>query len=126
MKSSAKLLQKFLGEAPFLIDTANKQFSGLSETQINWKPSEEKWSIGECIEHLVVTHKLYNSKIKEPQPIFENSGEGSFNYKHTLSGMIILKYVDPNTTTRTKTFKIFKPSMKQTDTNIIRSFCEEV
>jgi hypothetical protein len=77
MKSPAKLLQKFLGEAPFLIDTANKQFSGFSETQINWKPSEEKWSIGECIEHLVVTHKLYNSKIKELQLLFEDSGEGS-------------------------------------------------
>jgi len=62
MKNSAKLLQKFLGEAPLLIDDANKQFSGLSESQINWKPSEERWSIGECIEHLVVTHKLYNSK----------------------------------------------------------------
>jgi hypothetical protein len=126
MKNSTKLLQKYLGEAPLLIDTANKQFGGLSETQTNWKPSEEKWSIGECIEHLVVTHKLYNSKIKELQPIFEESGEGSLKFKHTFSGRMILKYVDPNTTTRTKTFKVFKPSMKQTDTNIIRSFCEEV
>ena len=126
MKSSANLLQKFLGEAPLLIDTANKQFSRLSETQINWKPSEEKWSIGECIEHLVVTHKLYNSKIKKHQPFFEDSGGGSFKFKHTFSGMIILKYVDPNSATRAKTFKIFKPSMIQTDTNIIRSFCKEV
>jgi len=42
MKNSDKLLQIFLSEAPLLIDTANKQFSGLSEMQINWKPSEEK------------------------------------------------------------------------------------
>ncbi len=58
MKNSAKLLQKFLSEALILIDNATEQFSGLSENQINWKPSEEKWSIGECIDHLVVTHKL--------------------------------------------------------------------
>jgi len=126
MKNSYKLLQIFLSEAPLLIDTANKQFSDLSETQINWKPSEEKWSIGECIDHLAVTHKLYNSKIKELQPLFEDLGEGSFKFKHTFSGRMILKYVDPNSTTRTKTFEVFRPSMRQINTNIIGSFCEEV
>jgi len=126
MKSPTNLLRKFLVEAPLLIETTNKQFSGLSETQINWKPSEEKWSIGECIEHLDVTHKLYNSKIKELQRLFKDSGEGSLKFKHTFSGRMILKYVDPNSTTRSKTFKIFKPSMRQINTNTISSFCEEV
>jgi len=126
MKNSAKIAQKILSEAPLLIDTATKQFSGLSENQINWKPSEEKWSVGECLDHLVVTHKLYNSKIKELQPLFEDSDEGSFKFNHTLSGRMILKFVDPNSTTKAKTFKVFKPTMSQINTNIIRSFCEEV
>jgi hypothetical protein len=126
MKSSANLLQKFLSEAPLLIEEANEQFSGLSESQINWKPSTEKWSIGECIKHLVITHKLYNSKIKELQPLFKDSGRDSINFKHSFSGRMILKYVDPDSATRAKTFKIFKPSSKQINTNIIRSYCEEV
>lgn len=126
MKNSDKLLKIFLNEAPILIDTATKQFSGLSEKQINWKPSEEKWSVGECVDHLVVTHKLYNSKIKEVQPMFGDSDEGAFKFKHTFSGRMILKYVDPDSTTRAKTFKVFKPSMRQINTNIIGSFCEEV
>ena len=126
MKRSDKLLQKFLDEAPLLIDFAKEQFSGLTEAQINWKPSEEKWSIGECIDHLVVSHRLYNSKIKEFQPSIISSGKDSYNFKHTFSGRMILKYVDPNSSTRTKTFRVFKPSMKQINTNIIRSFCEEV
>jgi hypothetical protein len=109
-----------------LIDTATKQFSSLTENQINWKPSEKKWSVGECIDHLVVTHKLYNSKIKELQPLFKDSDEGSFEFKHTFSGRMILKYVDPNSTTKAKTFKVFKPSLREINTNIIRSFCEEV
>jgi len=126
MKSSTKLLEKFLGEASLLIDIANEQFSGLSEAQINWKPSEKKWSIGECLDHLAATHKLYNSKIKELQPFVEHPGEDSLKFKHTFSGRMILKYVDPNSTTRTKTFKVFKPSMRQINTNTISSFCEEV
>jgi hypothetical protein len=126
MNNSTNLLTEFLGEAPLLIDIANKQFSGLSETQINWKPSEEKWSIGECIDHLTVTHKSYNSKIKQLKPLNKDSTKGSVQFKHTFSGRIILKYVDPNSTTRTKTFKVFEPSTRNIKTNIIKSFCEEV
>lgn len=126
MKNSTELLQKFLSEAPILIDTATTQFISLTENQINWKPYEKKWSVGECLDHLVVTHKLYNSKIKELQPLFKDSDEGSFEFKHTFSGRMILKYVDPNSTTKAKTFKVFKPSLREINTNIIGSFCEEV
>ena len=126
MKNSDEILQKFLSEVQLLIDTATKQFGSLSENQINWKPSAEKWSIGECIEHLVVTQKLYNSKLTELQLLFEDLGEGSFKFKHTFSGRLILKYVDPDSTTRTKTFKVFKPIIRQINTNIISSFCEGV
>ncbi len=126
MKSPDKLLQKFLSEAPLLIETATKQFGGLSEKQINWKPSEEKWSIGECIDHLDVTHKLYSYQIKGLQPLIDDSSKGLFKFKHTFSGRMLLKYVDPDSPKKVKTFKIFKPSMRQINTNIIRSFCEEV
>jgi hypothetical protein len=126
MNSTAKLIEKFLSEAPLLIETANKKFSGLSESQINWKSSKERWSIGECVEHLVITQNLYNSKIKELQPLFANSSEGEVKFKHTFGGRMILKYVDPDSTTTTKTFKVFNPSSKQINTDIIRSFCEEV
>jgi len=126
MKSSSEILEKFLNEAPLLIGEVNKRLSGLSESQINWKFSEERWSIGECIEHLVITQKLYNSKINELQPLIKTPGEGEFTFKHTFSGRMILKYVDPNSATRSKTFKVFKPALKQTNANIIGSFCEEV
>ena len=126
MKSSAKLIEKFLSEAPILIETTNKKFSNLTELQINWKPSEERWNVGECIEHLVITQNLYNSKIKELQPLFETSDKGEFKFKHTFSGRMILKYVDPDSDTRSKTFKVFKPASKKINTSIFGSFCEEV
>lgn len=126
MKSSAKLLEKFLSEAPLLIETVNKQFSNLTELQINWKPSEERWSVGECIEHLAITQNLYNLKFIKLQSLFETSEEGEFKFKHTFSGRMILKYVDPESATRSKTFKVFKPASKKINTSIIGSFCEEV
>ncbi|RKY94112.1 MAG: hypothetical protein DRQ01_03130, partial [Ignavibacteriae bacterium] len=57
---------------------------------------------------------------------FEDISNGSIKFKHTFSGRLILKYVDPNSTTRTKTFNVFKPTMRQINTSIIRSFSKEV
>ncbi|GMR25725.1 MAG: hypothetical protein BMS9Abin39_1047 [Ignavibacteria bacterium] len=126
MQNPEELLQQFLKEAPNLIDSCTKQFGELTETQINWKPSERKWSIGECLAHLVVTHKLYNTKISKLQTKFKQSVGGSSMFKHTFFGRMILKYVDPDSKKRSKTFKIFKPEARKIDTNIINSFCEEV
>jgi hypothetical protein len=31
----------------------------LSEAQLNWKPSPQQWSVGQCLEHLAVSTELY-------------------------------------------------------------------
>lgn len=33
--------------------------SGLDEGQFNWRPSPDRWSIGQCIEHLNITAERY-------------------------------------------------------------------
>jgi uncharacterized damage-inducible protein DinB len=38
---------------------ARKNFGHLSAEQLNWKPSAEAWSVGQCLEHLIVTNKSY-------------------------------------------------------------------
>ena len=32
---------------------------GLSEAQLNWRPGEGRWSVAECLDHLLVTNALY-------------------------------------------------------------------
>lgn len=34
-------------------------FGQLSAAQLNWKPSAEKWSIAQCLDHLMVTNSSY-------------------------------------------------------------------
>ena len=33
----------------------------LSSTQLNWKPDPKSWSVGQCIDHVIVTNELYFS-----------------------------------------------------------------
>src|ERR1041385_8278576 len=32
---------------------------GLSPEQLNWKPTEDLWSVGQCLHHLYVANEVY-------------------------------------------------------------------
>jgi DinB superfamily len=42
-----------------------KAFGKLSAEQINWKPSETDWSVGQCFEHLIKSNELFFDKLDE-------------------------------------------------------------
>lgn len=44
---------------------AQKTFGKLSPEQINWRPSAEGWSIGQCFEHLIKANELFYDKLDE-------------------------------------------------------------
>ena len=46
-----------LEELKAVADDARRDFGTLSATQINWKPSAEQWSVGQCFEHLIKTNR---------------------------------------------------------------------
>lgn len=38
---------------------ARKVFGSLSAAQLNWKPSQQQWSVGQCFEHLIKTNESF-------------------------------------------------------------------
>jgi hypothetical protein len=40
-------------------DDARRDFGGLTPAQLNWKPSPERWSVGQCFEHLIKTNQAF-------------------------------------------------------------------
>ena len=45
------------------LDTTDRRASdlarGLSPAQLNWKPAENLWSVGQCLQHLFATNEVY-------------------------------------------------------------------
>lgn len=35
------------------------EFASLSEPQLNWKPSESSWSVGQCLDHLILSKRFF-------------------------------------------------------------------
>lgn len=56
-------------------EDARATFGGLSPEQLNWKPAENSWSVGQCFEHIMKTNEQFG-------PEFEKLASG--NRKNTL------------------------------------------
>ena len=112
MITSKDVIEKFLSEAPKLKTIISNDFGELNEDQLNFKPSPDKWSIGECIDHLVVSHDQYLKNIRKVDVESIEPGNDSKPYKHTIFGNILVNSVSPEATRKVKTFKVFKPIHK--------------
>lgn len=51
-------------------DDARANFGSLSSEQLNWKPAETSWSVGQCIEHIIKTNEQF-------YPEFEKLANGT-------------------------------------------------
>lgn len=40
-------------------DDARATFGGMTSDQLNWKPSENGWSVGQCFDHLIKTNEQF-------------------------------------------------------------------
>lgn len=58
-------MNEVISELQKISDDAQKTFGGLSGEQINWKPSAEGWSVGQCFEHLIKTNELFYDELEK-------------------------------------------------------------
>lgn len=117
--NTKELLNDFLNLTEAAKKSAEK-FLNLSYNQINWRPADSQWSIGECFEHLVRTNRKYleefrRKKIRTPEST-------DTNFRHTLIGKMILRTVMPDYKRKLRTSKAFNPMGSSISINIIQDF----
>lgn len=54
-----KFMNEIIPELQKISADALEKFGALSPAQINWRPSADGWSIGQCFEHLIKTNELF-------------------------------------------------------------------
>ncbi len=95
-------------------------FGELTENQLNWKPASDKWSVGECISHLVVTNKTYYPALnKITKGEYSSSLWAKISPLSGVWGNLLLKTVSPENAKKTKTAGIFQPSKSSISKEII-------
>lgn len=62
-------LDEIVDELQMISEKASETFGNLSKEQINWRPSETGWSIGQCLDHLIKSNDEF-------KPTFEKLKAG--------------------------------------------------
>lgn len=104
-------------------EKATQAFADISLEQLNWKPSEEGWSIGQCLDHLIISDCLYF-------PVFKRIAEGKFEIKfwenwnplNSLFGKMLVSQVQETSRKKLKAPRIFEPSQSYIDWGILERF----
>lgn len=123
---SENLLQTVIAEAGKNAAEARSVVSGLSDAQLNWKPSPDKWSIAQCLEHLTAASTGFNSYFVETlargRQRFPAASPPA--YHPTFMGRWLIKHVEPESPRKLRAPRIFKPSASNVH-NALDSFLEQ-
>ena len=95
----------------------------LSEYQLNWQPAAGKWSIAQCLDHLMVTNeKYFPSFEKILAHTYTPSLWQRINPFTKLTGRSFLKNISEVPDKKFKAPKIFAPASSQYRTGVITDF----
>ena len=134
MSAAAPAVAFYQAPLPVLIEVANTvapqvrtDFGRLRADQLNWKPGADKWSVGQCIDHLIVSNAEYF-------PIFDRVLQGkkttntvweSLPGLPRMWGQMLIKSVSPDGARKQKAPKILAPTSSAVDPGIIIRFIDQ-
>jgi len=119
-------LPSILAEGSCVTDETKRVFGRLSAEQVNWKPSEREWSIGQCFDHLIISNRPF-------VPIFEEILAGRRRRRiwermpllPRLFGGLLINALRADSGRRVKARPAFYPSSSHIAPAIIATFLEQ-
>jgi hypothetical protein len=98
-------------------------FHSLSAGQLNWKPSPDRWSIGQVIDHVIATNSTYFPIIEEiKNGTYKPHFNAKFGFLANFFGKLLLRSVQPEAQRKIKTFPPFEPSQSALPADIVAKF----
>jgi hypothetical protein len=109
---SGNLLETVEASAEKNSEDARTIAGDLNETQLNWKPVSNQWSIAQCLEHLAITSGKFDEYFARA---IARGGKKSDapttpGYKPSLVGGWLARQVDPVGGRNLRAPKIFRPT----------------
>ena len=118
------VISNFKPEAVANTTLALKNFAGLRDDQLNWKPAPERWSINQCLEHINITTRHWTKEVKR---VVESGGKKTDNageYHRTgIGGFLIRSLLTPKPR-KFKTSKNFDPPTTLDSKKVMKDFID--
>jgi DinB superfamily len=119
-------LSTLLAEGRLVTDETRRAFGQLSAEQINWKPGEGEWSIGQCFDHLIISNRPYLTIIEEVRE--GKKRQRAWERMPLLPrffGKLLIRTLRPDSGRKVKARPAFYPSTSHITPGIITSFIEQ-
>lgn len=114
---------EILDEVEAVAKDTEAVFGGLTAGQINWKPTADAWSIGQCFDHLVTANHEYFPQLDQ---IIKREKKTTMwqrmPFLPGFCGKLVIGAVSPTSEKKRKAPKIFHPSWSEIDPSIITTF----
>ena len=116
-------------DLPAVINAANNvasntrsTFGHLTPSQLNWKPSAERWSVAQCFDHLMTVNKGYFPAIDRVLAGQKRTLWESMPVLPGLMAKMVIKAVEPASTRKFKARKNFEAAQSDIRASIINDF----
>ncbi len=87
-----------------LTNSFNSEFASLTADEINWKPNAQKWSVAQCIHHLIVVNESYYPILDQVRnKTYYTPRYGKIGFITKFFGKIVLDAVNPDRRKKMKT-----------------------
>lgn len=115
--------QKYVTDIAKISRQVETEFGALTAEQLNWQQNPEKWSVAQCLEHLIKINSSYF-------PVFEQIINGnkkttfleSFPFLAHFFGNILLKELDPQQAKKHKAVEQYLPAQSAISSDIVAQF----
>jgi hypothetical protein len=116
-------LSELRAETEAIATEAQRSFAPLNAQQLNWKPSAERWSVAQCLEHLLHA----NQEMFAPMDAAMANPHGAgflarLPVWSELCGKFMIKIVSPNFKQKLKAPSTARPATSAIDAEIVTRF----
>jgi DinB superfamily len=115
-------LATLISSANKIADESRSTFGNLTASQLNWKPSPERWSVAQCFDHLIAANSGYFPIIEEVLSGRKPTLWQSMPVLPGLTGRLFIKSLDPSSTRKIKAPKRFEPAQSDISGTVINDF----
>ena len=118
-------LPTLISSANRIADEAKSAFGNLTPSQLNWKPSPERWSVAQCFDHLITANSGYFPIIEEVLAGKKRTLWQSMPVLPGLTARLFIKSLDPSSTRKIKAPKRFEPAQSDISGSVINDFADQ-
>lgn len=116
-------LDALVEELGAVTSEAREVFGALNEAQLNWKPSAERWSVGQCFDHLINTNSTFFADMERVAAgTYKSSAWARVSPLSGFFAGMILRALDPVKGRKSKAPRVFEPTKSDVDADVLEKF----